>query len=68
MKIIKPTEDCDTCNQDSVDENGDFRCNWRYPKPVKVVKSGRCFHVVEINKVYEDAVKEGDRLRNEDNI
>ncbi len=59
----KPTVDCDSCNQDGVDERFEFRCNWRYPKPVKVIEGGRCFHVVEINKVYEKSVKES--LRNE---
>lgn len=65
---MEPTVDCSTCNMNSVDEDGDFRCNWRYPKPVKVVEEGRCFHVLLSNETYERAVARGKELENENNI
>ncbi len=53
---MKPTIDCATCNMDGLDENEDFRCKWRYPKPVITIEDNRCYHVVEIDKVYDRAV------------
>lgn len=58
--IIKPTVDCDTCNQDGVDKSGNFYCNWRLHKKIKVVEGGRCWHVLLINATYDKCVKQGE--------
>lgn len=52
---MKPTIDCDNCNQDSVDENGKFYCKWN--PAVKLIEGNRCYYVSETNKIYENAIK-----------
>ena len=65
---MRPTVDCKTCNQDGVDEKGDFFCKWRPVGGVRVVEGNRCWHVLESNKMYDKAVKESERLKNENHI
>lgn len=58
-KIIRPTIDCNNCNQDGVDENGSFYCKWEPKGGVKVVEDNRCWHVLFINEFYNKAVAQG---------
>jgi len=50
--MVKPTVDCEKCNFEGVDEQNDFRCLWRYPKPVVIVEGNRCQSVVMIEEIY----------------
>lgn len=54
--IKKPTVDCEKCDFSGTDDKGEFRCKWRYPKPVKVVEGNRCHSVIMIDEIYEKAV------------
>lgn len=54
--VENPTIDCKTCGFDDVDEKEEFRCKWRYPKPIEIVDGNRCKSVVMINEIYEEAV------------
>jgi len=66
--IKNPTVDCEKCNFTGTDEDGEFRCKWRYPKPVIPTEDNRCFHVVKINKIYEKAVENRKKMEREGRI
>ncbi len=62
----KPTTDCEGCNQCSTYEDGTFHCKWYTPKPIEITEDRRCYGVLMMNKLYDEAVERGKRLKEEE--
>ncbi len=60
-----PTTDCDGCGKEGFDDDGNFDCAWKPLPRITVTDEGRCLHVVQIEKIYNEAVANRKRKEQE---